>query len=306
MGNRRQAEALASALGLPFQPWIIEPRAPWSWFAPRLLPAAGHALPAALRISDALPCPPLVIGCGRIAALATRLIGELSRKRCRTVQILDPRIGTQHWDWVIAPRHDRVRGSNVITTLGSLHAIDSDWLADSRDAWRSLAKWPAPRIGVLIGGPRKQWALDPAYARALVQHLKARQQREGGSVLAVVSRRTPAATAHAWVDALQDTPGFVWTGETDGRNPYPGVLAWADRLVVTPDSVNMLSEACATGRPVHTFGEAGLGEKLSRFHAALREQGMLHGIDAVVDRPQKPLREAKDVARQLREHLSGI
>ena len=41
-------------------------------------------------------------------------------------------------------------------------------------------------------------------------------------------------------------PGLTWCGEADGANPYAGVLAWADRIVCSPDSVNMVSEACAT------------------------------------------------------------
>ena len=36
-GNQRQALALAGALGLPVRHLVLEPRAPWSWFAPRLL-----------------------------------------------------------------------------------------------------------------------------------------------------------------------------------------------------------------------------------------------------------------------------
>jgi len=64
------------------------------------------------------------------------------------------------------------------------------------------------------------------------------------------SRRTPGwlrAVARTDLDAV---PGRHWHGEQDGANPYPGFLAWADRIVVTPDSANMLAEACATAVPV--------------------------------------------------------
>jgi hypothetical protein len=36
------------------------------------------------------------------------------------------------------------------------------------------------------------------------------------------------------------------------------MLAWADRLIVTGDSIAMLSEACATGKPVQMFDLGGM------------------------------------------------
>ena len=41
----------------------------------------------------------------------------------------------------------------------------------------------------------------------------------------------------------------VWADARDGANPYAGMLGWADRIVCSSDSVNMLSEACATRAP---------------------------------------------------------
>jgi mitochondrial fission protein ELM1 len=81
------------------------------------------------------------------------------------------------------------------------------------------------------------------------------------------------------------------------------VLAWADRLVVTPDSVNMLSEACAVGCPVHTLVQGGLPDKLAHFHRALREAALLHDLDADTSLRQPPLRETEDVAAAVRERL---
>ncbi|CAM5630197.1 hypothetical protein SALBM135S_05842 [Streptomyces alboniger] len=95
------------------------------------------------------------------------------------------------------------------------------------------------------------------------------------------SRRTPATLIEALRPLLADVPGLLWAGAADdGRNPFPGVLGWADRLVVTPDSVNMLSEACAVGCPVLTFIRAPLPPKIARFHQTLRDAGLLHDIDA--------------------------
>ena len=51
------------------------------------------------------------------------------------------------------------------------------------------------------------------------------------------------------------------------------MLGLADAIVVTGDSVNMVSEACATGKPVHVFQLDGKSRKFARFHASLESKG---------------------------------
>lgn len=301
-GNRRQALALAEALTPSIREIVVQLRAPWSWLAPRSLPGARMALG---RQEDSLlpPWPKLAIGCGRQAAWATRQIRRWSGGASLTVQILDPRIDPAHWDLVVAPRHDGLQGSNVLHSLGSLHPIDDAWLADGRDAFAQFATLPGPRLGVLIGGDRHGARLDPAAVDAFLMAARARHAADGGSILVAVSRRTPAASLPRIREVFAGLPGVVWTGSADGANPYPGILGWADRLLVTPDSVNMLSEACATGRPVHTLVSTPLPGKLARFHAELRSAGLLHDVEAVTAERQAPLRETATIAAEVRRHL---
>ncbi|MBD8872185.1 mitochondrial fission ELM1 family protein [Rhodanobacter sp. DHB23] len=304
-GNQRQALALAELMGMPVRHLVLEPRAPWSWLAPRFALGGALALPAGQHAQFAPPWPRLAIGCGRAAALFTRMLRRLSHGQCHTVQILDPRIDPAHWDVVIAPRHDQLNAPNVLAPIGSLSPVNDAWLADGRDACPAFGELPRPRVGVLLGGPRKQLALGTDYARGLAAGLLARRQREGGSLLVLASRRTPPEALDVFRHALAGAPGLVWAGPDDGRNPYPGVLGWADRLVVTPDSVNMLSEACAVGCAVHTHVAAPLPGRLARFHHALRERGLLHDLDEDAPARQPPLRETAAIAAQLRERMSG-
>ncbi|MHA6206051.1 mitochondrial fission ELM1 family protein [Dyella soli] len=304
-GNQRQALALAEKMGLPIRHLQPEPRVPWSWLAPRLTLGARLALAGAQRRQFEPPWPAVAIGCGRRSALYTRLLRPLSHGRCYTVQILDPRIDPRHWDAVIAPLHDLLKGPNVLQLLGSLNPVDDAWLQDGRDADPALATLPRPRVGVLLGGPRKGVAFDASYIDALTDRLLAQQQADGGSMLALASRRTPGPLVERMRRRLAGIPGLVWSGDNDGGNPYPAVLGWADRLVVTPDSVNMLSEACAVGCPVQTLVTAPLPDKLERFHRALREAGRLHALDAVPAAPAAPLRETTAIAAALRERIAA-
>lgn len=302
-GNQRQALALAECLELPVRHLVLSLRAPWSWLSPRLLPGGRLALPASQRNTFAPPWPTVAIGCGRSAALLTRMLRSLTDGHCHTVQVLDPRIDPEHWDTVIAPRHDGLIGANVLNPLGSLNPVDDKWLADGRESSPALGDLPSPRVGVLIGGPRTGIRIDADYAHRLAEHLLARQRREGGSLLMLTSRRTPNAVTNVMRKAMRGIPGLLWRSSDDGPNPYPGVLGWADHLVVTPDSVNMLSEACAVGCAVHTFVPDVLPPKLARFHDSLRVAGLLHDVDDDAPLQQMPLRETQAIAEALRERI---
>ena len=67
-------------------------------------------------------------------------------------------------------------------------------------------------------------------------------------------------------------PAFIWDGS--GDNPYFGMLGLADAIIVTADSVTMVSEAAATGKPVHVVALEGGSAKFARFHRAMAEAGI--------------------------------
>ncbi|MHC1480189.1 mitochondrial fission ELM1 family protein [Frateuria aurantia] len=301
-GNRRQAEALAAALGLQAQSITVGLRPPWSLLAPRVPLGLSHGLGAAS--ASLLRAPPrLVIGCGRQASLVTRWLRERGAGSCQAIQILDPGIDPRHWDLVIAPRHDGLQGRNVLSPLGSLHPIDAAWLEQGRMRWPALGRQPAALVGLLVGGPRRGVPLDEAYMQRLLERLQRYLHEHGGQLLILCSRRTPPAL-QAMVRAFTSRHGGrCWTGPDDGPNPYQGVLAWADRLVVTADSVNMLSEACATGRPVHCVLPARpLPRRLASFVRSLESLDLLRDWDDL--RPAAPpLREMPALAAGIRRRL---
>lgn len=302
-GNENQARALAEALTSHIKVCRLNARMPWQWAAPHRLPGSQHAFGPDFPQHLEPPWPDVAIGCGRQAALALRLIGAASSGACRTVQILDPRIDPGHFDLVVAPQHDGLSGNNVIITRGGLNRIDDEWLARARKAFPHLAALTAPRYALLLGGPTRALKLDRAYWDTLVMMLSARLERDGGSLMLSSSQRTPewirtaARTAFGGMDVEQ------WHGTEDGPNPYGGFLGWADELVVTPDSVNMLSEAAATRARVWTTSTPPVRGKLARFINALHESGRIRFLGEAPAEPCAPLRENARVADEVRQRL---
>ena len=300
-GHRQQALALARALDPGAHELGLATRAPWSWLAPRRLPGAEAAFGDAFR--DLLDAPPaLVLGCGRRPALATRL---LRARGARAVQLLDPRLDPVHWDLVVAPEHDGLRGPNVITLCGSLNVVDDPWLADARARFPDFARLPSPRTVVLLGGPTAAVRFDRGAFEVMAAKLEHWLAVGGGSLLVIGSRRTPAQLAMLSRSYWADTPGLRWFDAGDGPNPYAGALAWADRVVVSPDSVNMVSEACATAAPVYVPEPGRATGRVKRYLDDLLARGRIQPLGKLPhDAACEPLRETPRVAALVHERLS--
>ena len=300
-GNLRQARARAAALvEAPAREFTLDTRAPWRWLAPRRLPGSDQAW--GREFARSLQNQPrLVVGCGRQAALATRV---LRTRGSRAVQILDPRMGSRHWDAVVVPEHDRLRGSNVHTVLGSLNPIDDDWLARARMQWSALGRLPGPRVLVLLGGPVRAVPLDADWWRDVRDELQGWKARTGGSLMLSCSPRTPAWLAEAARQSWPEWDGLRWCGATDGDNPYPGMLAWADLIVVSPDSVNMISEACATSAAVWVPGVEHCSGRQGLFLDRLLALGRIGPLpDLPPSTPCTPLRGIEALSHRLRQAL---
>lgn len=303
-GNARQAVALAAALatetGDSSRECTLAPRIPWRWFAPRLLPGSDRAFGDDFAKMLATP-PQVAIGGGRQAALATRL---LRARGASAVQILDPRVDPAHWDLVVAPAHDGLVGANIIQTLGSLNPVDDAWLARARAQFAAFEQLPRPRTAVLLGGSSAHARFDRMAFEVLASKLEAALARDGGSVLLTTSRRTPRELRQVLRHRYDGTPGIAWHGDADGPNPYAGLLAWADRIVCSPDSVNMVSEACATRAPVFVFDPARVRGRPRRFLDALLADGRIRAMDNVLASfDVEPLRETARVAAEIRKRL---
>lgn len=286
----------------PVREVVLDAQAPWKWCAPRRIPASERAFGPAFA-NDLRTPPKLAVGCGRQAALATRLLRE---RGAQVVQILDPRLPTPLWDWVVAPAHDRLSGDNVIQVQGSLNEIDDAWLAEARAAFPALGALAGPRTAVLIGGPSAHMQFDVAALDGLCAQLDTLGVE--GALMISTSRRTPLPVRERLRQRYAQRAARLWIDESDGENPYAGMLAWADRIVCTPDSVNMLSEACATRAPVYVFEPQRLSGRPRAFVDALLGTGRLRSLSA--ERAVhsdgfnvEPLRETARVAAILRERM---
>jgi mitochondrial fission protein ELM1 len=304
-GAENQCLGLAEALG--FEPEVkrIRVRAPWRWLPPGLWLNPIAALSGE---GDPLrpPWPRVLIASGRKAAAPALAVRKITRGGTFTVQIQDPRVPPDEFDVIVAPRHDGVRGDNVVPAVGALTRITKARLDAAAARFAPMvAELPAPRVAVLVGGRSKAYNLSTRTARRLGRDLVGMMARTGAGVMMTTSRRTPPEAATALREALAGQPAVVWqAGRDSGENPYFGFLALADHIVVTADSVNMASEAATTGKPVHVVELEGGRGKFRDFHAQLRDLGIARPFDGRLEAwSYAPLDETRRVAALVRERL---
>ncbi len=310
-GNVAQAVGVAEATGRPFITKEIR-YTPWARL-PNIL--RGASLLGLTKDSRAAvqqsPPPDLVLAAGRRTAPVARWLKR--HYGARLVQIMDPGWGgREDFDLIAIPSHDRhsVTGPAVLPITGAPHRVTAERLATARQQWQpywqaQAQPLPRPWLGVIVGGATKNHPFDAAMAESLAAHCAAFQHQTGGSVLLTTSRRTgPVATAVLKQRIAAPCFLHLW-GETARDNPYFGLLATADALLVTGDSVSMCSEACAAAAPVYLFAPDGrVSAKHARLHHQLYTEGYARPATELLPfrpLPHPPLNAAETIVAALRQ-----
>lgn len=281
-GDEAQCLGVTERLGLAADIRRIAPRPPYVWLMPwggidpREAPDRPHSPLAG-------PLPEIAIASGRRTASYLRKVKAMSGRRCFTAFLKDPRSGAGTADFLWVPEHDRLRGPNVLTTLTSPHRISPERLAAARQAPPyGLDRLTAPRVALVIGGNSAHHTFTPQDIAGLETKVAA-LAASGVSLMATASRRTPPALAASLARIVSESGGFFW--DNTGENPYIALLALADAVVVTADSVNMVGEAAATGKPVLLVTPSGGSVKITHFLQQLEQVGAVRPFAGRLEGP---------------------
>lgn len=253
-GTAAQAIGIAERLGMPFRRLKMT----WTWkthvagFAPN-----GSLMGVTPDFATDLPpdeTPTLVISAGRRSAPVALWLK--ARFGCKLVHCMSQGMtrlfNRTTFDLLVIPAHDRpVAAPNVMPILGGTHRVSPMILAQAESAWQErLGHLPHPRVALIVGGRVRSVGMPPQMALQLGREVALLALGMGGSVMATTSRRTGKPASDALAQGLGPVLHVLYRWGEPDENPYLGYLATADAIVVTADSVSMISEACATEAPV--------------------------------------------------------
>ncbi|MEP5764785.1 MAG: ELM1/GtrOC1 family putative glycosyltransferase, partial [Halieaceae bacterium] len=264
-GERAQVRALVDTLAetLGWEVEIIKLQYRPGVFLPQLLRQTslrGISSDSAARLQA--PWPELIVSCGLRNEPVCRWIRQQSGAYSRYLHLGRPWAPLDSFDLIVTtPQYRFPDRANVVNNTLTLHGITAQRLAQARQRWEAeFAALPGPHIAVIVGGDSGPFTFGPRAARRLAREASAMARQSGASLLISTSSRSSAA-AMAALQAELDVPNYFYRWQPDDpANPYLGMLASADQLIVTGDSIAMLSEACATGKPVHIFDLGGMRE----------------------------------------------
>jgi uncharacterized protein len=288
---------VVEALGLEPQLHKVAPRAPWSWATP-FGPIDPREAPSRAGSPIAPPFPDLVVASGRRAVPYVRRIRAETKGRTFTAFMKDPYTGLGTADLIWVPEHDRLVGPNVIKTPLTPHRVTQAKLAAARVAPLDiLARLPHPRAAILIGGNSVNHRFTADNIAAFSSRLD-RLAQSGVRLMGTPSRRTSPALRDAVAAVIARRDGYFWNEQ--GENPFIALLALADAVVVTSDSVGMVGEAAATGRPVLVYEPAGGHPKNTRYLNTLRRSGIVHEFTGqLTGAPYQPVDSTLTVASRI-------
>jgi mitochondrial fission protein ELM1 len=249
------SQALGLALSIGFK--NIVQKVFKAKFSFSLFPPIAHIFLKSFLLSDSdrleAPWPDVVIGCGRRVIPFLLYIKKASCEKTFCIYVQDPRISSKYFDIVIKMHHDPIEGPNVISTDFSLNLITKEKLSkEVKDSSKLFSKFSKPYYTIAVGGDTKRSKMNKRSIEALLDNIRSIIKLCHGSVFISTSRRTPDFVIKALVNEVEKNKKLYLTRpDSKEKNLYFAMLGLADKIFVTNDSVNMISEACASGKPVY-------------------------------------------------------
>lgn len=255
--------------------------------------------PAAYNPAIAAPWPDMLIVSGRQAIPYARKIKRESKGKTFVAVLQSPGLPASWFDFIWVPLHDKPRGKNIFPTLTSPNRLTTERLQYGRDFYlEAVQHLPRPVVTVLVGGPSRSHQFGINEVEKLCSDLIALHEKTGCSFLVSPSYRTGSDLLPIIQKNMSKIPSRVWDMKTE--NPYLGYMASADFFIVTSDSVNMLGEAAATGRPVYAYPVVTKHTKFDKFHALMQEHGAIKWFDgSLASWSYTPLNSSPIIAQAL-------
>lgn len=193
------------------------------------------------------------------------------------------------FNMVILHKHDlkkKVNDKKVIESQIVPNTINAASLKAAEKDFASIIKTENKiRIGVLLGGDNDAFAYKPEYIGKMVDGLIKTAQTLKADLLFTTSRRTSVDVETVVKEKLQGNKlckFLVLANEKNIPNAVLGILANSDVVIVSGESISMVSEAVSSGKKVIVFmGEKKISKatKYEKFLDGLKEKRYVKVLD---------------------------
>ena len=243
-GMISQVEGLAKALDIDFTHHTVELNNFWKMIPPKMTPISQSVYKKIDHENF-----DVIISCGRKSVIPSIHLKNNSNKKVFNIHIQDPKVDLKHFDFIVAPEHDSIKGQNVISTKGAIHYLTENEINENKDYLNSFIKKDERIIWTFImGGPTKYYDYSTENIKEIFITLSELSKKHNFQLVIIPSMRTPTNIIQYTKEYFGDDHTVIMDVD---KKAYLSALAIAQNIVVTCDSSSMISEAALTGKPIY-------------------------------------------------------
>ena len=276
-GMVSQVEGLAKALNLNFKHQNIKLKTLWNYIPPKFSPISENL------VKDKFVCDSkVIISCGRKSVIPSIALKKRLGSEIFTIHIQDPKVSFKHFDLIISPEHDNIKGDNVINTKGAIHYLTKKEIKENSNYLDINPDKKKQIVSFIIGGPNKYYDYSDQELHKLFTKIKTLFTPDKFKMVIIPSYRTPEEVIKKAYDAFSSNHHVV---KTVDKKAYLSSLAIADFMIVTCDSTSMISEAAVTGKPVYIamMQPKKRNIRFKKFYSQLSNLGITKELNNVVE-----------------------
>ena len=275
-GMVSQVEGLAKALKLSFKHKEIKLKPMWNFIPPKLTPISENLL------TEKFICDcKIVISCGRKSVIPSIALKKRFGKEIFNIHIQDPKVSFNHFDLIISPEHDNVDGENVIKTKGAIHYLTKKEISEN-SSYLEIKKDKKQLVTFVIGGPNKYYKFTDFQINEIFNKLKTLFTTDKYKLIIIPSYRTPENIIKKANEAFGFNHHVI---KAVDKKAYLSSLSISDYIVVTCDSISMISEAAVTGKPVYVamMKSSRPSLRFNRFFNQFEMLGIIKRLNGSID-----------------------
>ena len=300
-GMISQVEGLAKALDIDFTHHTVELNNFWKMVPPKITPISQSVYKKIDHENF-----DVIISCGRKSVIPSIHLKNNSNKKVFNIHIQDPKVDLKHFDFIVAPEHDSIKGQNVISTKGAIHYLTENEINENKDYLNSFIKKDERIIWTLImGGPTKYYDYSTKNIKEIFTTLSKLSKEHNFQLVIIPSMRTPTNIIQYANDYFGDDHTVIMDVD---KKAYLSALAIAQNIIVTCDSSSMISEAALTGKPIYVASilPKKNDKRFQKFRNLFRELNIIKNLgEEIKDWNYEKLDETNRVANIIKQKINS-
>ena len=298
-GMISQVEGLAKALELEFIHEKIELNNFWKLIPPKITPVKSFVFK-----NDINEKFNIVISCGRKSVIPSIYLKNKFKNKIMNIHIQDPKVSFKNFDYIVVPEHDGLDGKNVLKSKGAIHYLRNEELNENINYLKPQIN-KEKIVSLIVGGPNKYYDYNDYIIQEIFLKISKNFLKEGYQLIFIPSMRTPKKIIDLAKNYFDNDQIIITNVD---KKAYLSSLKLSDHIVVTCDSISMISEAAMTGKPIYV-AQMTPNRKNYRFKKFFRLFKSLNIIRDLDDSLEKwnydKLNETDKISRYIKEQLKN-